>query len=513
MQRWIAHLCGLVSVLFLGFFFFYPLAVILLRSFSSFNSDVLSNPYYLERLSFTFFQALLSTLLTVILALPATILFARYTFWGKRFLKVAFTIPFVLPSVVAGIGFLALVRPVGLTNINLHGTLTIILLAHIFYNYAVVVRIVSSYLENFGKRFEEAAAMLGANSWMTFTRVSLPLALPALLASALLVFIFCFSSFGVIMILAPEPRFATLEVEIYRLLSRLLELDSAALLTLIQLGVVAMFTLVYTHLQARLSIRYSSRTPLEKPKGLIRLFLLTNLLLTALLILSPLFALSIQAFSSGFDSFRFLSETKPTIGFTGLWPALQNSLGFALGSMVLSLVFGFSLAYSIVRGGWRWLDSLSLLPLATSPITLGFGYLLALPALSATPWGILLAHTLLAFPFVARSLLPALRSIPSNILNAATLLGSSPFHLLTHIEIPVLQKAFLTAASFAFAISLGEFGATLILQNPAYATLPMAIFDRLGRPGLANYGAAMALSFILMMVAAGVMVVLERLED
>ena len=224
-------------------------------------------------------------------------------------------------------------------------------------------------------------------------------------------------------------------------------------------------------------------------------------------------ALLAQTFSHGFDSFGYLSQAKATIGFRGLIPALRNSLGFALGSMILSLLIGFAFAYSIARGPWQWLDSLSLWPLATSPITLGFGYLLAFPALSANLWGVVIAHTLLAFPFVARSLLPALRSLPSNTLSAAQVLGATPLRVLFSVEIPILQKALFTAASFAFAISLGEFGATLVLQNPKYATLPIAIFDRLGRPGLANYEAALALSFVLMLVAGVVMSILERLEN
>jgi thiamine transport system permease protein len=512
-MRWLAHLCGIVSIVFLGLFFFYPLGVILFRGLQHLNTDVLTNPYYLQRLLFTFFQALLSTLLTTLVALPAAFLFSRYTFWGKGFLKVAFTLPFVLPSVVAGIGFLALFGPRGMMGINISGTLTIILLAHVFYNYALVVRIVSGYMQGFGKRSSEAAAMLGATAWQIFTRVTLPLAWPAILASALLVFIFCFGSFGVIMILAPEPRFATLEVEIYRLLSRLLDIESAALLTLVQLLCVGIFTVIYTRLQARLSVRYMQRIPLEKPKGGIRIFLWGNILVAVLLIVLPLLALSIQAFSSGLSHFRFLTESQPTIGFTGLWPALRNSLGFALSSTLVSLLLGFAFAYSVVRGNWRWLDSLSLLPLATSPITLGFGYLLTYPVLSSNRWGVLLAHTLLAFPFVARSILPSLQSMPRSILEAGKVFGASSFGVLKRIELPLLRKALLTAATFAFAISLGEFGATLVLQNPDYATLPIAIFDRLSRPGPSNYGAAMALSFILMMVAFGVMLILERLEE
>jgi thiamine transport system permease protein len=503
----------MVSVVFLGLFFFYPLGAILFKGLANLNADILTNPYYLHRLTFTFLQALLSTALTTLLALPTAVLFSRYTFWGKGLLKVAFTLPFILPSVVAGIGFLALFGPRGLTGLDLHGTLVIILLTHVFYNYALVVRIVSSYLQGLGKRLGEAAAMLGATPWQTFIRVTLPLAWPAILAAALLVFIFCFSSFGVIIILAPRPQFATLEVEIYRLLSRLLDIESAALLTLVQLLWVGIFTVIYTRLQGQLSLHYAREMPLEKPKSGIRLFLYANMVLAALIILMPLIALSMKAFSAGLGNFRFLAAAQTTIGFTGLWPALRNSLGFALSSMAVSLVLGFAFAYSVVRGDWRWLDSTSLLPLATSPVTLGFGYLLAYPALSSTPWGVILAHTLLAFPFVARSILPSLQRMPASLLEAGKVFGASSFGVLRRIELPLLRKAILTAATFAFAISLGEFGATLVLQNPDYATLPIAIFDRLGRPGPSNYGAAMALSFILMMAAFGVMIILEKLES
>lgn len=512
MQRWLAYAFGLASLAFLGIFYFYPLSVILWRSLSSLNLSILQNQYYLERLGFTLFQALLSTFFTVVLAVPAALLFARYHFWGKGLLKVAFTIPFVLPSVVAGIGFLALVGPRGLSGINLYGTLTIILLAHVFYNYAVVVRIVSGYMESLGTGFQEVAAMLGAGGIRTVLQVSLPLARPAIVAAAILVFTFCFTSFGVIMILAPQPRFATLEVEIYRLLSRLLELDNAAILTLLQLGVVSIMTLVYTRLQENLQRVYSFK-PLASPRGWAKGVLLAYLALTVLLILSPLMALLGQTFASGFPALAQLNTQQPSIGFTGLGPALKNSLMFALGSMVLSLALGFACAYAIVRGNWKHLDNLSLWPLATSPITLGFGYLLAFPALAGSPWGIMLAHSLLAFPFVTRSLLPALRSLPYSLIEAAKTLGASSLGILCCIELPLLKKAFLSAASFAFAISLGEFGATLVLQNPDYATLPLAIFDRLSRPGLASYGAALALSSILMLLAAMVMILLEHLES
>ncbi len=507
-------LAGAVAALFLGTFLFLPLGVILARSVSSPGvfGEVFTNPYYRERVWFTTLQALLSTVLTVGLALPNAVLFSRYAFRGKRLLRVAFTIPFVMPTVVAAIGFLALAGPRGF--VNLRGTLWIILAAHVFYNYAVVVRIVGAYLEAVGPKLRDAAAMLGAGPWRTLLRVTLPLSAPAVLAAATLVFVFSFTSFGVIVILAPQPRFATLEVEVYRLTLRLLQLDTAAVLVLTQLLVVGLFTGLYTRLQARLAVPLGAPSRLPRAKGAARLALALNMALAALLILSPLVALTVQAFwtSDGFslNNFLGLREASLSTGFAGAGRAVFNSLRFAVSSTLLSLTVGLAFAYAVVRGGLRWLDNLSLLPLATSAVTLGFGYLLVFPRLATSPWGLTLAHSLIAFPFVARSLLPALRGLPVSLPDAARVLGSSPLRVLARVELPLLAPALVAAAAFAFAVSMGEFGATLVITRPEYATLPVAIFDRLGRPGAANYGAALALSVLLMLITGVAMGLLER---
>ncbi len=512
-------LLGVAASAFLAVFFLYPLAVILARSFTDGGApaQVASNPYYWQRLGFTAGQALLSTVLTVALGLPGALLFARYDFRGKRFLNAAFTIPFVMPTVVAGIGFLALFGPRGLSGLDLRNTLLLVLLAHVFYNYAIVVRVVGGFLEGAAPRLLEAASTLGAGSWRATLRVSLPLAMPALLAAATLVFLFCFTSFGVILILAPTPRLATLEVEIYQLTAHLLELGPAAVLAVAQLVLVGLVTLVYTRAQARLALALPAyRSALPRPRGAARLALGLQLLLAAALILSPLAALAVgalQGAGGSFPSFANLAAAlRPSgvLGFASLGLALRNSLLFASLSTLLALLIGFAVAYAVVRGRWAALDPLSLLPLATSPVTLGFGYLLAFPALVAHPWGIPIAHALIAFPFVARSLLPALRGLDPTLNAAAASLGTGPLRILGRVELPQLRSALLTAASFAFAVSMGEFGATLLLVRPRYATLPVAIYDRLGRPGPQHYGAALALALVLMLVTGAVMLLLQR---
>ncbi|MCA9838449.1 MAG: iron ABC transporter permease [Trueperaceae bacterium] len=512
-----AHFFGFFAAAFLAVFLGYPLVIIFVRSFQDSSElwSTLTNTYYYQRLGFTLYQALLSTFATVLLALPSAFLFARYDFWGKRVLRSLFLIPFVMPTVVVAIGFLALFGPRGLIPIDLRNTLLIIILAHVFYNFAIVVRMVSGYLEGLGNRLYEAAQMLGSSRLTTLMKITVPIALPAVLAAATLVFIFCFSSFGVILILTPEIRFRTLEVEIYQLSSRLLILSGAAYLVILQFLVISFFSLLYTRLQARLAVSFAYKERLVRQlKGRTRILVSSHFLLTSLLLLAPLVLLVVQTFwqngDFGLQSFHYALEARRTIGFSSLQAASLNSLRFALISTVISLVVGFAFAYAVVRAGWTFLDSASLLPLSISAVTLGLAYLLAFPGLRSSVWGISLSHSIIAFPFVTRSILPALRSFPGSLIDAAQSLGASPLAILWRIELPLLLPAFVTAASFALAISMGEFAATLTLQNPKYATLPVAIFDRLSRPGMQNYGAALALACLLMLVTGLLIFVLER---
>jgi len=155
-----------------------------------------------------------------------------------------------------------------------------------------------------------------------------------------------------------------------------------------------------------------------------------------------------------------------------------------------------------------------MLPLGTSAVTLGFGFLVAFDQppldLRASPVLIPLAHTLVAFPFVVRSLTPALRSIRPNIRQAAAVLGASPGRVFRLVDLPLIGRALLVAAVFAFTISIGEFGATALIYRPEFPTVPIAIFRYLSQPGGLNYGQALALSTILMVITGGGLLAIER---
>jgi thiamine transport system permease protein len=157
-----------------------------------------------------------------------------------------------------------------------------------------------------------------------------------------------------------------------------------------------------------------------------------------------------------------------------------------------------------------------MLPIGTSAVTLGLGFIVALNRppldLRTSPVMIPLAHSLVAFPFVVRSLTPALRTIQPQLRQAAAVLGAGPGEVFRYIDLPLVGRALLGSAVFAFTISLGEFGATALVGRPDRPTVPMMIYRFLAQPGALNYGRALALSTILMLATAAGMLLIERVR-
>ncbi|MGC8857327.1 MAG: ABC transporter permease, partial [Anaerolineae bacterium] len=194
--------------------------------------------------------------------------------------------------------------------------------------------------------------------------------------------------------------------------------------------------------------------------------------------------------------------------------AVFNSLAYAAATVFLSLLLGFPAAFALARPGRleRWLDPLLMLPLGASAVSLGLGFILAFGRLLTLPWLVPLAHTLVALPFVIRTLQPALASIPERLRQAARSLGASPLQVWLTVDWPIVRRALLAAATFAFTVSIGEFGATALLSRPQYPTIPVAIYRFLAQPGGLNYGQAMAMSTILMAVTLFAILLIERLR-
>jgi thiamine transport system permease protein len=515
----LARLAGALALLALALGIGVPWWALLREAGDPAGWRVLLEPRVWDRLGWTAMQAALSTLLALLLGLPAALAFGLVRVPGARWWRAAFTVPFVMPSVVAGLAVLAWFGPRGLAGLDLRNSLAIILVAHAVYNVGVVVRVVGGALEALAPRLHEAAAVLGATGPRRILRVTLPLAAPAALSAATLVFLFCFTSFGVILVLAPAPAFATLEVEIYRAVARRVDVTEAAALATLQLVVVMACTVFYTRAQRRLAARMPrAATPPPPPRTrAARAAVLAALLLAAGVTLLPPGALLLQALwppgaaAPDLSAFARLARPADVIGVTDLATALRNSLWVAASATAMALTVGAAAAYGIASAGLRWLDALTLLPLATSAVTLGLGVLLAYPALAASPLAMPAAHALLALPFVVRALLPAWRALELEQGQAAATLGASPWRTLRRVELPQLVPALLTATGFAAAISLGEFGAALVLRRPETATLPVALFERLGRPGIARYQEALALAALLLVLTGLVVLVTEAL--
>jgi thiamine transport system permease protein len=428
---------------------------------------------------------------------------------------------------------LALMRAFRLSEppLGLLHTIWIILLAHVFYNYSVVLRVVGSFWGSLNPRLEEAARALGASRWRAWWEVTLPQLMPAIAAAALLVFTFCFTSFGVIVILG-GPRFATIEVEIYRQAVHLLNLPLAAILSAIQLACTFGAMSGYTALQRHTArpLDYRSRQVVQVPPRTwrARLWIVANAAWMAALLLAPLGALAWRSVALGdgltLRYYRALSEDPGrSYFFTPPAIAIRNSLVFGAATVLLSLVLGTLGAYLLTARGMRmrrtatWLDPLLVLPLGTSAVTLGFGYLIAFNRppvnLIASPFLVPVVHALIAFPFVLRSILPALRGIRPTIREAAAMLGSTPVRVWWSIDLPLIARSLAVGAVFSFTISIGEFGATLLIARREYATIPVTIYRYLSQPGIVNMGQALAMSTLLMGICAVSFVIIERFQE
>lgn len=537
----------LPPVLFLGLFLGYPLVTILGISFSAGEGvdlsgfgRIIGSAYHRELIIYTSGQAALATVITLGLALPAAGVFARYRWPGKSTMLALTTLPFVLPPVIVAAALLALVGERGLVNdalmsvtrqtaplIRLERTAVIVIAAQVFYNFSVALRMIAGYWAAHSPRIEEAAQGMGVTGWRLWRQVRLPMLRPALFSAALLVFVFNFTSFGIMLILG-GGQFVTLEVEIYTQTMSLFNLPLAGALSVVQIGVLLAVVLVYTRLQRtiitpRLTVAVAARLPVgwRQWRGVVAV----NVALV-LGIFAPLAALVVRSvIVNGELSFvHYGALASPGRGSVLAAPPLMAaglSVGYALITTGLAVVLAVCAAYGLAGNTRRAgvssvIDGLLMLPLTVSAVTLGLGFITALDEpplnLRTSPLLVPIAHTLAALPFVIRSVLPALLAIPRSLREAAAVMGASHAMVLRRVDLPLVGRGMLVGASYAFTISMGEFGASLFVARPDAHTLPLVIYRLLGQPGASNYGQALAASVILLAICAFVFVLIERVQ-
>jgi thiamine transport system permease protein len=398
----------------------------------------------------------------------------------------------------------------------------------VFFNASVVISVVGCAWESLDPRPAEAAAALGASPRQVLRDVTLPALRPAIVSAATVVFLFCATAFGIVLTLG-GLRYSSVETQIYLLTANLLDLQGAAALSVLQLLVVTVLLVAAARARRTPDATVArSRTRLRRPTRADLPALAATLVLFALVV-TPLVSLVVASLrvDGAWSLANYRALQTPGSHQALLVPvtdAVVNSLRIAVDATWMSLLLGLAVATVVTRRSRSvserrlrgTLDALFMLPLGVSAVTLGFGFLITLgrPPLDLrdSPLLIPVAQALVALPLVVRVLVPVLSGVDDRLRQAAATLGASPARAMLVVDLPVILKPLLAAAGFAFACSLGEFGATSFLVRDDRPTLPVVIFRLIGRPGDLNYGMALAASVVLGATTAGVMLVVERLR-
>ncbi|TYL54857.1 iron ABC transporter permease [Nocardioides sp. BGMRC 2183] len=548
MRRRLALLAlAAVPTVVLAVFFVLPVAGMVQRGFfpdGTFDPgaviEVLGWPRTGRVVWFTVWTAGTATLVALVAGLPAAYVLYRLRFPGRGLVRAALLVPFVLPTVVVGIAIRQLLRPGGPFGfLGLDGTPVAIVAGLAFFNIAVVIRTVGTAWEALDRRPAEAAAALGASPWRVWWTVTVPALRPAVVSAASVVFLFCATGFGVVLTLG-GVRYSSVETEIYLLTTGAItgvpELSAAAALSLVQLVSVVVLLAVAARLRRvpDPTVRRVPATPARPRRRDLPAIAATVVVLTA--VAAPILALvlsslrpdgtwSLAAYralgGSGTDAGNAIGGGVLRVPVT---EALENSLRIGLDATWMSLTLGLLVAFVVTRqvrspGGRRLralFDGLFMLPLGVSAVTLGFGFLITLDEppldLRSSPVLVPIAQALVALPLVIRVLVPVLAGIDDRQRQAAASLGAGPWRVLRTVDLSVLWRPVLAAAGFAFAVSLGEFGATAFLVRPETPTLPVVIFRLIGTPDPANFQVAMAASVVLATVTTIVILAVERLR-
>jgi len=489
-------------------FYVFPLGNIFSRALSiDAFTDILGNSGIRHVLWFTMWQALLSTALTLIVAFPITWACSRWQFTGQRFVIGLATAPFVLPTVIVAAAVRATLPQ------QMSSGITGILFAHVIFNLAVVVRIVSARWQQAHPNTAAAARTLGASAWKTFWLVTWPMIRSAVVGAAGIVFMFCFTSFGVIKILG-GPRYSTVEVEIFTRAVQFGDINTAVALVLLQLIVIAIvlgLTAPRDEFGKKIRVHRQSHIR-DYPRQ--RRLVLASVYATVLFVGTPFVFMFVSSFRLhhrwSINAWRHLFDgTLDSMG-VDVARAMSNSLFFATLTVAITVPLALCLAcasaYSSSPSVRRLIAIFVGAPLATSAVALGLGMIITFdqsPINWRSHWFLLVcAHCTIALPLALRVLAAPLQSIPANLRDSARTLGASPLQTWRKIDLAIIKRPLLICAGLCAAVSLGEFGATSFLTRSGNDTIPTTIARLLGRPGdiVQSSGYALASLFVLLIV-------------
>lgn len=530
-----AALLWLLPAAFFAVFFAWPVANLVTTAlrdpaggwnFGAF-SETLTDPRILQIIWFTLWQAAVSTLLTLVVALPGAWVLGHFRFRGRRLVEALSVVAFVMPTVVVATAVGAVLADDGplrwLLPPDADRGLLAIFVAHVYLNVAVVLRMVGSFAAQLDPGLSDAAAALGAGPARRLWHVTLPALAPAIWAAAAIVFLFTMTSFGIVLLLGEFGQ-ATIEVEIQRRVLFLFDLPTAAVLSVLQIVLVLVALVVQTRLTARIAVEQDLTVDRALPAprtGPERLAVAGFLAGFLIMLLVPVLLVVERALRTGtgygWGNFAALNDSRAgSVLFVPPVEAITNSLLFAAAATVIAMVVGLIVAVGLARHTESLRENLWLLPLGVSAVTLGFGMLITFDGpplpLRGTVVLVPIAQALVAIPFVVRAILPVLRAVRGAIHESAAVLGASPARTVWAVDLPIVGRALAVAVGFSMAISLGEFGATVFLAPADQPTVPVAIYRFLATPGTANVGQAMALSSILILLTAAAVLFTDRLR-
>ncbi|MBK9606962.1 MAG: iron ABC transporter permease [Betaproteobacteria bacterium] len=500
--RWQAALAlGALPLAFLALMLIAPLVRLAAEAGPGASAAMLgaiwTDDYLRWRVLWSLLQAALTCIAALVFGVPIAWVLARFEFPGRAWVLRLLMLPFVVPTLVAALGVLALWGPRGLLGgwlgMDLQDTPWLLLYGNLFFNLCLVVRAATDALGQVSASRVAAARTLGATPWRAFWRVEWPAILPWLASALCLVFLYCFAGFGLALILGGQ-RYSTVEVEIYTLVAHELKLAEAGALALGMMLLTGAVALLYATIERRLATpARADPIALRRPSGAGQ-WCAVGAALFALLFFcaAPLLAILARALGAGAAAWSALLDEESL-------QALWNTTRFTAAALLLATALGVT--HALVARRSVWLRAAAFLPFVVSPVTVALGLLLLYPQWSATLLLLVSAYALLAYPFVAKSLGAALDSLPENLLQAARTLGATPWRAFWRVTLPLVQPALRRGMAFAAATALGEFAVTLFLSRPEWATLTTLIYQRLGRPGAANRDGALVLAALLMLLA------------
>jgi thiamine transport system permease protein len=437
-------------------------------------NGTLLTPSDWSAIRFTVSQALLSALISTVLAVPIARALARRRFPGRSLLITLLGAPFLLPVIVAVMGLLAVfgrsgwitqgLDILGLPSLSIYGFHGVIL-AHVFFNLPLATRIILQGWMEIPSERTRLAAHLGFTPRDMFRHIEVPL---------LIIFAICLSSFAVALTLGGGPRATTVELAIYQAFRFDFDLEKAASLALIQLllaGSASLLALKFSqsgNLFGRGFDRKDAGWHPSSPSA--KLLDTAAITCAALFLLIPLAAVMTRGAPA--------IVTLPV----PVWSAAALSLQIAALSCAITLMLAISIALTAVR--FKWIESLGLLTLAASPLVIGTGlFLVIFPV--ASPQDLALPVTasvnaVMALPFVLRLLIPSVQDACANYGRLALSLGLGPMNMLRLVILPRCRPALGFGAGLAAALSMGDLGVVALFASAEQATLPLQIFRLMG---------------------------------